>query len=79
MQTQEQEQASAPTIAASDPDSLVDFAGVSRMFAGKTRMTIWRWMRAEGFPQPQVISRRHYWRLGDVLEWRAARHSGKAA
>ena len=43
----------------------------------KSNVTIWRWIKdAElGFPQPIRINRMNYWRLSDLEQWEAQRHS----
>ena len=44
-------------------------AAVKQLCGGISDMGLWRWLRDQGFPQPQYIGNRRYWRAGDVLDW----------
>lgn len=41
---------------------------VRQHFGGISDMTLWRWMRDDrlGFPRPDVINRRRYFRSADI-------------
>ncbi|MCI0348840.1 MAG: hypothetical protein L0Z53_05385, partial [Acidobacteriales bacterium] len=52
---------------------------VCARYGGISDMSLWRWLHDEqlAFPQPLVISKRRYWRLGELEAWerrRAAAH-----
>jgi len=44
-------------------------AQVRRRYGGVSDMSIWRWLRDEGFPQPLRISGRRFWLETDLAEW----------
>ena len=44
-------------------------AVVRDLCGGVSDVTLARWLRARGFPQPTYIARRRYWREADVLAW----------
>ena len=39
---------------------------------GKHRATIWRWIKAGKFPQPQYINGQRSWREDAIAEWDAS-------
>jgi predicted DNA-binding transcriptional regulator AlpA len=51
-------------------DQLLTSGKVRKLLGGITDMSLWRWTKHLGFPQPDhVISRRKYWRRGTIESW----------
>jgi predicted DNA-binding transcriptional regulator AlpA len=44
-------------------------AQVRRRYGGVSDMSIWRWLRDGGFPQPLRISGRRFWLEADLTAW----------
>lgn len=51
------------------PDKRIPAATVRNICGGVSDMTLWRWIKREGFPAPIYIAKRRYWRENSVLEW----------
>jgi predicted DNA-binding transcriptional regulator AlpA len=54
-------------------------AAVREMCGGVSDVTVRRWMKSRGFPEPQHIHGRRYWREADVLAWLDAQAANAAA
>ena len=85
MQTQlTRETALATPAPAADDEVLLTSKQVRARVGQVSDMCIWRWMRDDRvqFPQPMLMNRRRYWKLGDLRRWQAdqaQRHEQKAA
>jgi predicted DNA-binding transcriptional regulator AlpA len=44
-------------------------AAVCELCGGISIMTLWRWAKQPGFPQPIYIGRRRYWRESEIVDW----------
>ena len=47
---------------------LCDFQGTSAKLGGKSRITIWRWVRQGILPPPMKINSRNYWHTAELDE-----------
>jgi predicted DNA-binding transcriptional regulator AlpA len=51
-------------------DTLIPAAQVRARYGGCSDMWIWRRLKCDpDFPRPVYISKRRYWRLGDLATW----------
>ncbi len=55
------------------PEKRIPAAAVRELCGGVSDMSIWRWIKREGFPKPaSKIGGRRYWREAEVVEWLGA-------
>jgi predicted DNA-binding transcriptional regulator AlpA len=67
----------AVVVGAPDPNDLLNSAAVRQIAGGISDMTLWRWTRERGFPQPDAtIARRKFWRRSTVQAWIEAQITG---
>ena len=54
-----------------NPHRRIQAAAVRQMCGGISDMTLWRWLDNPelGFPKPQYIAKRRYWKEADVIAW----------
>jgi hypothetical protein len=68
------------SVTTDDDGSLVPSRKVQRRYDIVDR-TLDRWVLNPtlGFPQPVIINRRRYWRVGELAAWERSRAKGDAA
>ena len=54
-----------------DRERLLSAPATKRLFGNVSDMSLWRWLHDSslGFPEPIVIRKRRFWRLGDLLDF----------
>lgn len=52
-----------------DSERRINSAQVKAICGGVSDMTLYRWARDRGFPQPIYIGERKYWREEEVIKW----------
>lgn len=64
-----------------NPHRRIPAGEVQKICGNVSAMTIYRWLNnaALGFPRPQYIGRRRYWREADVIAWLESRATENAA
>ncbi len=68
-----------PSITNLSDDYLLNSGAVRTICGDISDMSLWRWLNnpTMNFPQPIQISRRNYWRRGDIRAWLASRREAK--
>jgi predicted DNA-binding transcriptional regulator AlpA len=55
-------------------------APLLRRKLGVSEMTVWRWLAAGRFPEPDVVvNRRRFWKVSTVSSWMVANRPGSKA
>jgi predicted DNA-binding transcriptional regulator AlpA len=54
-------------------------AQVRKLLVPVSCMSLWRWRKTLGFPEPVKINGRNYWKAGEVRAWLAQRQATEAA
>lgn len=60
-------------------DTMLTSRQVREKCGNVSDMSLWRWTRHAGFPEPVRLNRRRYWRAGEVDAWWEARAAAERA
>jgi predicted DNA-binding transcriptional regulator AlpA len=50
-------------------DPILSSSEVRTLCGNISQMTLWRWRKYMGFPEPFKIATRNYWQLSEVNAW----------
>jgi predicted DNA-binding transcriptional regulator AlpA len=67
----------APTAGGAD-EVFLSSQQVRSRYGGISDMTLWKWLKDDGYPKPMTMGTRRYWRLSDIVAFEIQQTGKKA-